>query len=217
VRKSGRGELAQTQKVSKLVRRVEKAGQALNHRGGEEALAEWRKVRKQLRTYMRRLATDGATRSSLLELLQRTSEDSAKGIDRAIQQHAAFKQKYAAERILKTESQAALKSAQILADQKHDWITGYIWKMNRGARANFVKRLTTKKGRVMGGRRYRKGGRRRRCVCEELDGKMLSKETVAGRTARLMAHPHCGCRLVPVMDKNRLNAPITDEELMGLD
>lgn len=190
VRKTGAGEVGGNAKLSKLMGRVQDAGQALNRRGGPEALEEWRVVRKQLHHYMRRLAEGGRTRSSMLELLQHTSDTSAKGIDRAIRQHAAFKQKYAAERLIKSETMASYKAEQIFADQKHNFIVGYIWRMNRAARSGFVRRRTSKSGRIIGGKRYRRGGRRRRCVCEELDGKRLSLEMVRGRSARLIAHPH---------------------------
>jgi hypothetical protein len=217
VRKTGAGELGGKAQVGKLVERVERAGLALNRRGGEEALAEWRKARQQLRKYIRRLDEGGRVRSSLVELLQRTSSESAKGIERAVTQHAAFKQKHAAERLVKTETLANLKGRQVLQDQKHNWIVGYIWRMNRASRRGFVKRRTGKSGRIIGAKKYRKGGRRRRCVCEELDGKRLSKDAVAGKDARLMAHPHCMCWLEPVMDKRRLDAPLTKAELEGLD
>jgi hypothetical protein len=211
VRKAGVGELAKGQKVSKLMQRVEKAGRDLNTRGGEKALKEWQTTRRQMRSYVRRLAEGGRVRSSLEELLQRTSDTSAKGIDRAIRQHAAFKQKYAAERILKTEQMAAFKSQQVLSDRKHDWIVGYIWRMNRSARSGFARRVKPRRKFSLRGQ---SGGRRRRCVCESLNGTRLSKEAVAGKTARLMAHPHCMCYLEPIMDQKRLRAPITDEELM---
>ncbi len=205
VRKHGAGELAAKSPMPKLMKRVQKAGQALNRRGGEEALDEWRKVRREMKRYMRRLDEGGRVKSSMLELLQKTGADSAKGIDRAIEQHAAFRQKYAAERIIKTETMAAYKAEQVLADQRHDFVVGYIWRMNRSARRAFVKLRTGKGGRITSGRRYRRGGRKRRCVCEELDGKRLSKESVAGRNARLMAHPHCMCFLEPVVSKKLLD------------
>jgi hypothetical protein len=120
-------ELGKDKRLSRAVLRVEKAGKALNQRGGPEALAEWGEARRRLRRYMRRLSEGGRTKSSLLELLQRTSDTSAKGIDRAIRQQVAFEQKYAAERILKTEAAASFKSAQILQDRNRDWIVGYWW------------------------------------------------------------------------------------------
>ncbi len=217
VRKTGAGEVAGNQELSALMKRVQDAGQKLNQRGGEEALAEWRSVRKQMRHNMRRLAEGGRARSSMLELLQRTSDDSAKGIDRAIRQHSAFQQKYAAERIIKSETMASFKAEQVLSDQKHDFIVGYIWRMQRAARAGFVARRTSKSGRIIGAKKYRRGGRRRRCVCESLDGKRLSVEAVRGKNARLMAHPHCMCYLDPVFDKRRLNAPISAAEFGELD
>ena len=127
------------------------------------------------------------------------------GIDRAIRQQVSFKQKYNAERILRTETMAAYKADQVLSDQKHDFVVGYIWRMNRAARAGFVRRRTSKSGRIIGAKKYRRGGRRRRCVCEALAGKRLSKEAVAGKTARLMAHPHCMCWLEPVMSQKLLS------------
>lgn len=205
VRATGKGELGQGAELSQLMKDVEKAGKALNQRGSAADLKEWQRLRRQMEKKVKRLAEGGRTQSSLIELLQRTKKDSAKGIDRAMRQQVAFKQKYNAERILQTETLAAYKADQVLSDQKHDFVVGYIWRMNRAARAGFVRRRTSKSGRIIGAKRYRRGGRRRRCVCEELNGKRLSKEAVAGRTARLMAHPHCMCFLEPVMSKKLLS------------
>lgn len=213
VRATGAGEVAQNYRLGKLMRRVERAGRRLNQRGGEEALAEWQAVRRKMRAYMRRLDEGGRVRSSMLELLQRTSDTSAKGIERAIEQHAAFQQKYAAERIVKTETMASYKAEQVLSDAKHDFIVGYIWHMNRSARRGFVQRRTDKSGRILSPRTFRRGGRRRRCVCEELDGKRLSKEMVSGRDARLMAHPHCMCWLEPVFDRRKLDVAQAEDFL----
>lgn len=190
VRKTASAELGGNAKLSRLMDRVQRAGQDLNRRGGPIALKEWQAVRAQLQTGMRRLAEGGRARSSMLELLQRTSDTSAKGIDQAIRQHAAGVQKYNAERILKSETLNAYKAEQVLSDMKHNFIVAYIWRMNRAARRGFVRRRTSKSGRIIGAKRYRRGGRRRRCVCEALAGKRLSLEMVRGRTARLIAHPH---------------------------
>jgi hypothetical protein len=205
VRATGAGEVGGKAELSALMKRVERAGYNLNKRGSEANLLEWQRVRRQMQRKVTRLAQGGRVQNSLIQILQTTKDTSAKGIDNAIRHHANDVQKYNAERIIKSETLAAYKGDQVLADQKHDFIVGYIWRMNRAARSGFVKRRTSKSGRIIGAKRYRRGGRRRRCVCEALDGKRLSLETVRGRTARLMAHPHCMCTLEPVMDKRLLS------------
>jgi hypothetical protein len=205
VRATGKGELGRGPQLSGLMKRVEKAGEALNRRGSPADLKEWQTVRRLMEKKVARLADGGRVQNSLIEILQTTKKDSAKGITRCIKHHANDVQKYKAERIIKSETMAAYKADQVLLDQKHDFVVGYIWRMNRAARSGFVKRRTSKSGRIIGAKRYRRGGRRRRCVCEELNGKRLSVEMVRGRTARLIAHPHCMCYLDPVMDKRRLD------------
>lgn len=197
VRASGKGELADGGNIPKLLRDVERAGMDLNRRGGEEALAEWRRARSELRRYMGRLAEGGRARTRVLEILQNTTQDRAKGIDSAVRRYAGDKQRYAAERILKTEQQAAFKSRQVLSDARHPSITHYIWHMNRGGRQGYVKRVKPSRTFPMG---RKKGGAKRRCVCEQLDGrKFLADEAREG--TRIIAHPHCMCWLEPVFDK----------------
>jgi hypothetical protein len=204
-RASSPGEMAENLRKSKMIRRLEKAGNALNKRGDAAALKEWQRARAALRKKLPKLATSGRTRSSYLELLQRTSETSARGIDRAVKQHAVFRQKYAAERIVKTESAVAFKSRQLLDDEKEaPYIVAYIWRMNRSSRRGFVRR-TKPRGTFRTG----KSARRRRCVCEELDGRRISVEMAKTNPS---GHPHCMCWLEPVMDP-RLMRRATVEEL----
>jgi hypothetical protein len=204
-RASSPGEMAENMRKSKMIDRLEKAGNALNKRGDAAALKEWQAARAQLRRQLPKLARSGRTRSSYLELLQRTSETSARGIDRAVQQHAAFRQKYAAERIVKTESAVAFKSRQLLDDaEEAPYIVAYIWRLNRASRRGFVRR-TGPRAKFS----PRKSARRRRCICEELDGRRISVEMAKAHPS---GHPHCMCWLEPVMDP-RLMRRATVEEL----
>jgi hypothetical protein len=114
----------------------------------------------------------------------------------------ADKQRYNAERLLKTEQQIAFKQAQISRDEKTSFIIGYIWKMNRGARRQYVRRTKLSKNKKF-------GGRRRRCICEELDGQQISIEAARERP---IGHPHCMCSLIPVYGKGSLLS-LTPEEL----
>jgi len=202
IREAGKGELAKGGNIPSILRDVEKAGTALNRRGGEEALIEWQKQRRELRRYMGKLAEGGRAHTRAMEILQQTKATSAKGIERAVENYAHDKQRYAAERILKTEQQAAFKAEQIESDREHPAIVAYIWHMNRGGRSGFAKRV--KPSKTFGPKGRRKGGKRRRCVCEELDGRKLSGEEVQGGDTRLIAHPHCMCWLEPVFDRRMM-------------
>jgi hypothetical protein len=188
-------DIGKNQQVSKLADDALRAGRALNSRAGPEALAEWQKVRRRIRATLPRLAEGGRTRTNWIELLQRTRDDSAKGIERAMRHHAADKQRYVAERIIKTNRAVDFKATQILQDQKRKEIIGYIWRLNRVARSGFTKR-TKPRGTVTAGRGRRTSGRRRRCICEELNGRQISVEAAKERP---VAHPH-----EPVFDRRAL-------------
>jgi len=201
VRAAGKGEIAQGGNIPAVLRKLEKAGTALNRRGGPEALKEWNQARRELRRYMGRLDEGGRAHTRALEILQQTRADSAKGIERAVQRYAGDKQRYASERIIRTEEAAAFKSQQILDDAKVPAIVAYIWRMNRGGRQKYVSRTPASKQLSGSGKGK---GARVRCVCESLNGRKLDAEEVRGADARLIAHPHCMCWLEPVFDKTKM-------------
>lgn len=174
---------------------VQKAGDALYRHGTPEALAEWRKSLRSIKRYTYRLATDGRMRATLLEGLHRLEKAGPAQIDNVIEYWTAEKQRYSAERIIRTEQQIAFKEAQIAADSQIKAIVGYIWRMNRAARSGFVKRTKLPKS----GKRLL--GKRRRCICEALDGKQISVEAAR---ARPIGHPHCMCSLIPVYGRGSL-------------
>lgn len=185
--RSGTGTVGAGIKKSGLVEDLERAGRNLNARGGKKALKEWKAVRKRLQRYIPRLDESGRTRSSFIELLQNTSDTSAKGIDRALRQHAAFKQKYVSERIVRTETALQFKREQFARDAKHKWIVGYTWRMMRAARKAYVKRTPLPK----------RGKRRTRCVCEMMDSTRVSIERAKSKP---MGHPHCMCFFEPIFN-----------------
>lgn len=181
--------LGQGLKQTRLMADLERAGNALNARGGPRALKDWQAVRTRLRAYMRRLDESGRIKFSFLDLLQRTSDTSAKGINRALEQHAAFRQKYVAERIVRTEEATEFKRAQFAEDDKDPRIIGYYWRMMRAARRGYVKRT-----------KVPKSGKSKRCVCELLDGTRVSKERAREKP---MGHPHCMCVFEPIFERVR--------------
>jgi hypothetical protein len=182
---------------------VQKAGDALYRHGTPEALAKWRKSLRSVKRYTYRLATDGRMRPTLLEGLRKLEKAGPAQVDNVIEYWTAEKQRYNAERIIRTEQQIAFKEAQIAADSEIKAIIGYIWRMNRAARSGYVKRTKLPRS----GKKLL--GRRRRCICEALDGKQISVEAAR---ARPIGHPHCMCSLIPVYGKGSLSQ-VSAEEL----
>jgi hypothetical protein len=195
VRKTGAGELAGNAKIPRYMEELEKNARALYDRGSPADWRRWQATRKKLKRYMGRLAEGGRVKNNLLEILQNTKNQAMPDVDRIMHFHAADKQKYAADRILRTETSASFRSQQVLADSKHKWIIGYIWRMNRAARAGYTKR--TRPRRLKGTRR------RHRCICEFMDSKQVSKDWLESHPAG--GHPHCMCTFEPVVDNARLS------------
>jgi len=194
VRKTGITEFAGRARVPRYMRRLEEAADALYRHGRPEDWETWARRRRQLRRYVRRLADGGKVKRQLLVILQETRDDAMPAIDRIMHFHAADKQRYAAERILRTDTAATFRAQQALSDDKHNWIIGYTWRMNRAARKAF-------RGRT-GTRRLRGVRRRVRCICEYMDGKTVSKEWYQEHPGG--GHPHCMCLFLPIFDESRL-------------
>jgi hypothetical protein len=174
----------------------------------EKALAEWRRQRAAVRRYADRLAEGGRVQNALIEVLQRTSDSNAKRMSSALDVFLNQKQSYNAERILDTEIHTSFRSAQAQRDITKPYIVAYIWRLQRDARRDFVKRTKPTRMKLSSGRRTVKA---RRCVCEMLDGRRISKE------AALMypqgGHPFCRCFLEPVYSSKLMaQSPITAEE-----
>jgi hypothetical protein len=187
-------EFGANEKVPAIMKQLRKAGTTLHRRGPEAGFNEWQRSMRRIERYANRLAKDGRMRANLLEVLQNERRNVGQSVDDITRHWMADKQRYNAERIIKTEQQIAFKNAQISRDAEVGFIIGYIWKMNRGARRNFVKTVKLRKNKKF-------GGRRRRCICEELDGKQISIEEAK---ARPIGHPHCMCSLIPVYGRGSL-------------
>jgi hypothetical protein len=133
-------------------------------------------------------------------------------LTKAVQRFTHHKQRMAAERILNTEAQHAFKQAGLDRNEGKPWIKGYVWEMNRGLHGRFTKRKPgrpRKFGVFKSGKRKGKG--RYHCICETMQGRMLTPSEARNWTQG--GHPNCGCRLRPVYDESRMmSADITPEE-----
>jgi hypothetical protein len=132
----------------RLLADFDDVGRALARRsvemeGGWESFQQ---VRRQLRRHMSRLKAGGTVHTAYLELLQRTAgnfnEDQLK---RAVRSWTYWKQRYNAERHIRTQVAAAYRANQLKADRSNPWITGYRVRMNRATHAKWLK---TKPGKL---------------------------------------------------------------------
>jgi hypothetical protein len=164
-------------------------------------LREWRTQREAIKRRVGRLAEGGRVQGSLIELLQRTSDDNAGRMRNALDVFLGQKQSYHAERILDTEVHTAYRSAQVRQDMRVPEIVGYIWRLQRDARAGFESRAKPRRIKLASGRRTR---RPRRCICESMAGRRMSKQALQEYPQG--GHPHCMCWFEPVYDRARMRS-----------
>jgi hypothetical protein len=173
-----------------------------------KAKHDWQTQRRAVRRAANRLAEGGRVQNALIEVLERTSKDNVKRLNSALDVFLNQKQSYNAERILDTEIHASYRSAQVARDRGKPWLIGYIWRLQRGARRDFARRTKPTKMKLPSGRRTR---RARRCICEVMDGRRISKDTLASYPQG--GHPHCMCWFEPVYDRRIMRrAPPTAAE-----
>jgi hypothetical protein len=130
-----------------------------------------------------------------LELLQRAKRENGPAmVDKSLDRWLVEKQRYNAERIIVTEAQAAYRSAQWKRDQDRPWVKGYIWRLQRGGRADYEKRTHPHAVRATGSKTVVGHGR---CICEVMNGREFSKD--APLEYPHMGHPHCQCYWDPIV------------------
>lgn len=201
--------------VPRLVQELEDAGAWLRHGGGVEAEERWTQVLAEMRHYQRGLKQGGTVQNAYLELLQRVQSPKFQmaDLEGCTEQWGYWKERYRAERWIRTEQQTAYRVAQLDKQEMHRWITGYLWVMNGGLHKRYVNAKrpdgTRATPRRPPGKSKKFGGKH--CICEVLAGRVLSPEIA--REYPGGGHPHCGCSLVPQYDERELlDAPITAEE-----
>lgn len=98
---------------------------------------------RKVKQYLRRLAAGGRVGSAYAELVQ--DLERGKLAEKAVEKWVYQKQRYAAERILDTETSAAFRMRQVEVGEKIPWLVGYRWRLNAGVHARFRR---TKPGRL---------------------------------------------------------------------
>lgn len=205
--------VAEQQRLPKLLEELKRHGNALaTNTGDAKTLKAWHETIAKIDRYQATLRTQGRVQAGYLELLERVRrKDGPEMVDQSLDRWLVEKQRYNAERILATEAQAAYRSAQWQRDRSRPWVTGYIWRIQRGGRADYEKRTKPRTIKPPG-RQGRGGGiGRGRCVCEVMNGREFSKD--APLDFPHMGHPHCACYWEPIIDvKSAMAAPVTKDE-----
>ncbi len=109
-----------------------------------------------------------------------------------------------AQRWIRTEAMAAHREAGLEADRARPWIIGYRWRLQRARHGAAVRRQFGTTGSGKSRRAKRKG--RIYCVCEIMDGHILSPDVMAQYPRG--GHPNCNCLFEPVYDPKFLIRPL---------
>jgi hypothetical protein len=190
------------EKLPKLMQQLSDAGKALA-KGDPRARDQINATLKRINKYQRQLRSGRTVQNGYVELLERLKSPKvrAETIANAVDSWSYWKQRYHAEKWMRTESAAAYRTSQIEGDLDKPWVVGYKWLLFAAGHAKWVK---TKPGNLTA---Y--GGKH--CICEQMHGQILSKE-VALQYPR-GGHPHCMCSLRPVFDLDKMvETPITPSE-----
>ena len=171
---------ADTIQLPKILEKLRFLGREINLIGGGDPQL-WRAWKKQLRKVERYAVKLKDSRGMYREALRILDKHGPEAIDQALNRWMGEKQRYYAERIVRTESAAAKRAREGDQIAKNRRIVAVIWRMSRGARRGYVRR--TKKRRF--------GGGGARCICETLEGQEFPPSAVAEFPR--MGHPHCYC------------------------
>ncbi|MHC4619977.1 MAG: hypothetical protein ACYTEQ_19705 [Planctomycetota bacterium] len=223
--------LGQRQRLTKALRKMQRAGRRLAELGDGDKPAARREWRKQLDAIRRQAARLADKRGAYAEFIQKlegtrprigkvqartlTPEQlarkwdaaRAKATDKALGRWLDEKQRYNAERIVETETNAAYRAREY--EQAQPYITHFIWHLNRGARKAYVRRTKPRPIR----RKGKKGGRKaRRCVCESFDGQKFPIEVAKDYPRG--GHPWCRCWYEYIYNTGKASrARVSDEDL----
>lgn len=200
--------LAENQQVPRLIRELKASGTALARRADDPAArAAWRKTLREIDRFQKGLLKGGTVQNAYLELLQNARKFGPERVGQITDNWTYWKTRQQAERWIRTESAVAYRSAQAEKDQPKPWVVGYRWNLTRAVHSRYTRRLFGKKGR--------RG--RIACVCEHMDGKIISKETLAEYPGG--GHPHCSCWFEPIVDRSRMTGGFVsreEDERLGL-
>lgn len=169
--------LGNNKKLPKVLRDLRQAASKLNALTGGELKDELVKIKR----YMRRINEGGRVGGAYQELIQKLSTargEPGPAVERAISTWTHHKQRYYAERIIETETNAAFRASTIEEVSENTALVGFYWVLNRSSVRSFG------------------------CACEQLDGQALKPDEA--RRLQGGAHPFCSCSLDPIFDKEIL-------------
>jgi hypothetical protein len=205
--------LGARQRIPAHIKRLEKAGRELriletgpksayNREQYDRTKREWDRAIKAIeRKALQQVDKRGGTR----ELLQIVQKQGTKGLDKALQRWTDEKQRYNADRIVSTESSAAYRAREYNGVKDKKYVTGAYWRLNRGARRKYVKRVKPRK-------KSKKGMAGMRCVCEGLADQLYPKAVI--KDYPRMGHPYCNCFWEYVYDREKMfSEPLTEADV----
>lgn len=196
------GMLGAKQRVPKLLqeyvdalRRIDRVA-SLSPDEARIAHAELEATRRKLDRYVSGLAE---RRGGYLEFRQIIDAKGPAGVDRALERWLSEKQRYNAERIMRTETAAARRIAEHEKRKDNPLLIGYVWRLSTRSRKGFEHRTspTMKPPKGIHGRRDG-GGTRGRCMCEFMAGRVFGRD-LPEKWPR-GAHPQCLCWYEPIFN-----------------
>ena len=229
--------LGSRQRLTKALRKMQRAGRNLAQLGDGNAAAaraEWRKQLNEIKRQAARLADSRGAYAEFIQTLEGTrarvgpvqartlsteqlarklDAARAKATDKALGRWLDEKQRHNAERIVRTETSAAYRAREYEKAAQKPYIVGFYWRLNRGARKKYVRR--TKRRPIR--RKGKKGGRKSRtCVCESLADQRFPLEVAKDYPRG--GHPNCNCWFEMIYDTGKLSrAPVSEQDLEFFD
>jgi hypothetical protein len=178
------------------LQRLDRAGRALNEtmlstdpKALADAQREWNKALKKTKEYTAKLANREGRFSEHIQRIEKElgfKKRKPLDMDKMLNTYVQNRQRYFADRIVRTESLAAGRAQQWDQFRKDPTVVAVIWRM-AGTHMFYAKRVAAPKGGAHRGRR---------CVCEQLNNRQFPPEAV--RDYPRMGHPFCNCHWDPV-------------------
>ena len=179
---AGAPKLGAGQSLPQGLERVVKAAKSLDPKAFKRAVAAVEKYAQRIvdpATGTRALKDARGGYAEALQILKRGGPEAT---DKAMERWLDEKQRYNADRIVRTEAAASYRAREGQQIKKNDRIVGLIWRLSKGARKGYVSRTKVpKRGKSAG----------RRCICEAMADQTFPKEVLEEYPRG--GHPHCMC------------------------
>jgi hypothetical protein len=175
------GGLGRKAKLPKLLEELREAASGLNRWAQGELQPQIRRLEK----YIKGINEGGTVGKAYRELIDSLVKQRRLGkgvpgeaVEKSIGRWVHYKERYFAERIIETETNAAFRASQVAQSNENPGLIGYIWHLSRTS------------GREFG------------CQCETLDGKTLKPKEAEGLIGGV--HPFCSCYLEEIWDYDKI-------------